>query len=623
MIAAVVMASVANFNAVWNQFYHDLPKLFDTGWYAALVHRSAPLLQNPPAVVFSTIGRDYYATHFSPLLWLLSWPSYLLPLGLPAWLACLEAGKYGLLAIVVWWAGRQFAGETDAKPLVHRLTAGLIVFLAPFNGVDLAVISYPHFESWFIVLSLAFLVALFSGRTRLAAIPFFATLMLREDMGFHLFGVLFLAVLAARLVQGRWSLQTKTWMAYAAGAFAWSGGALVLMHLCFPGDHAFSRVYGYPPFIQTGWRELARRLVFQYQSRGYIWMPALVYVAWAAVTRSWWVLIGYLAFVPWYFLNFTAVDLAPAALSLYYSFPFGLALLWPLAGRIAFSDGQRPREGLGWIAAALFVSLVGFVRGNDWAPLARDMLVPDVSAKNALDAVTARAARAVARGVPTGVDGAIAALAPQDFTAHNLFGQTARKLDLTVLYSNGRSVPLGWETGQTLHFRYRVAGTPVVVASAEPLSWPYLKLYSTSAGSILPFLRDATPSLAWEPQPFAGAARMICRGPAWYFPPGQTWTATFTLWVKRGAGPDSSAVVCKVTGLHGARVLATASIPLADLPPRWTRVVRKLAFVVPAGVGATLETRITAPADSAGQIEDITLQTQDSSPAAALSSTRS
>ena len=611
LIIAALAAGLAGFDVIWNHFFRGVPQLFDAGWYAFLVHRNVPLLQNPPSVAFATIGPDYYATHFSPLLWLLSWPSYLVPVGPQVWLGCVEALKYGLLAAVVWLTVRECKIQAESDEAGGSVAAGLIVLLAPFNGVVLAAMAYPHFESWFVVFSLAFFLALFSGRARLALAPFIATLLLREDMGFHLCGVLLLASAARWIARGQGDRSMRTWLFFAGSAFVWSGAALLLMRLYFPGDGAFGRVYaGHPPFAHLSWSELGRRLVFQYQARGFVWMPAAVYLVWAAVSRAWWVLLGYVAFVPWFILNLSARSLAPATLSLHYSFPFGLALLWPAAGWLAFGGtGPSSATHFRWIAAALVASIVGFVRGNDWRPLARDMLVPTSGTKTALQATTTELAGAAARGVPTGVDDAIAALAPGNFRAGNLLGQTPAMVSLAGLYSNGRLAQMGWEVSRRLPFHYRLRGTPVVVVSAEPLAWPYLEFFSSQAGSVLPFLHGA-PALAWTPRK-AGKWQAVCTGPDWYLPAGQNWTAEFVLWLKPPAKGGPSSVSCEVTGRNGGVVIARANVPLATLPPGWTRISPKLVFVVPPRLGATVETRIIAPADSAGQVEDVVLQKQE------------
>lgn len=616
LLAAVVIAGVASFNLVWNQFYRGVPFLFDAGWYAHLVYRSAPLLQNPPTVAFATIGRHFYATHFSPALWLLSWPSYLFPVGPQAWLACLVAAEHALLAALVWLAVRRLAPQPTPW---QRWGAAVIALLAPFNGIALASMVYPHFESWFVVGAFAFLVALFLGHTRVAVAPFLGVLGLREDMGFHLCAVLVLTALAARLVRRGWERPILVWLGFAAAGFVWSCTALWLMKAFFPGDNAFARIYlGQPPFAHLTWAEMGERLRFCAEARGYIWMPIAVYVVWSMVARCWWVLIGYLTFVPWMLLNFLARSRAPGTLSLYYAFPLGLALLWPVAGHLVFGTqrGQASscRSAVGWVTAALAVSMVGFAPENGWRALAQAMAFPSTGARSALLGVTARLAGAAADGEAVAIDDAVAAQAPGDFRATDLFGQTAAKPALAALYANGRMTRYAWEITQDLPLHYRVRGTTLIVVSAKPLAWPELELVSARAGSIGGLLRDATHAPSWRERAPAPGMRLLCWGPReWYFRVGETWTATFLLAEDGGAPPVDA--ICEVVTQHGANVVARATVGLAPGADGSARRTCELTLVIPTDQNAGLEFRVQAPRAAAVRVEDVVLTPRRRMPA--------
>jgi hypothetical protein len=616
---AMLIAAYANFNYLWNQYYRRTPVLFDTAWYAHLIHRSSPMLQNPPTVTFDTIGPDFYATHFSPLLWVFSWPTYLLPVSPEVWLACVEAAKYALLALVTWLALR--SAIRDAPPLsgAQKAAAIAIVFLAPFNGIALASIAYPHFEGWFMVGALGFLFALFRGRTGVAAILFLATLMLREDMGFHLCGLLVMAAAGAFVMRRKWDREITRWSLFAGAGFVWSGAAIALMKLRFPGDDAFNRVYvGTPPWAHLTGLELWNRVLAHLETRANFWLPLAVFVVWAITRRRWWVVLGYAAFVPWVAVNFIARSQAAATLALYYSFPLGVALLWPLVAHSVFG---RPGErfGFGWLAAALALSIAGFIPTYMAPPRFEweDMLYPTTRTRAVLESTTQTLASVARNGEAVTIDDAVAALAPAAFTAKNLLGQGQQDVSIAAFFSSGRSQQIARETifRLALPFNYRVRGTAMVLVAAKPLDWPQLELASSRPGSISLMLQGENPDLTWNGRaPNTPALRPVGESPKLYFTAGPA-TATFVVSVARGEASTDSALICEViTGLQGERTLASTLIPLAELSPSPATIERTLNFSVPFDQGAGVQLRVRAPAGSTGRIEDFVLITSPPAP---------
>lgn len=609
---AVLVALYANFNFIWNHFYRELPKLFDTGWYAHLVHQSSWRLQNPASVVFDTIGPDFYATHFSPLLWIFSWPTYVLPVSPEVWLALLEGMKYAALAGLIWLAVAQMATEGGAvfSP-GQRWTANAIVLLAPFNGIALASIAYPHFEGWFIVFGLAFLFALFRKKLLLATAAFSAALLLREDMGFHLCGVLIVVGLGALISRRRWDREIGTWCTFAVAGFVWSCAAVALMKVLFPGDDAFSRVYlGDPPLAHLTANDMAIRIVAHIETKGYLWLPLGVYLVWAWTQRSWWVLLGYAAFLPWIMVNFFARSLAAATLALYYSFPLALALLWPLVGRAVFKPTrERGRSDFGWILAAIVLSIVGFLPDRlGPTPLYwRDLFIPAVGTRQPLEATTSSLVAAIKRGEPVAVDDGVAGLAPADFQPIQLIGQIKKKPTIVGLYADGRYMQVAWETMPHLTHNYRVRGTRMVVVAGEPLDWPHLDLVSTERGSVAPFVLGETIDLRWNRHRSDPESRIVGRGPPLYFQVAPA-LARFDLTIDRGTAAADSVVICEVVANEIETVIASSRITLADLPSGETNVVRDILFSIPRDQGGGLQVRVFAPAGSSGKINDLLLR---------------
>ncbi len=487
---AVLLAGAAHFTLIWNHFFRDVPYLFDASWYGDLVYRSSPVLENPPSVVFALIGPIFYSTHFSPGLWLMSLPSWLLPVSMPVWLAVVEAVKHAAIPLVVWLIVRRLRAGAAPEPEAGAagLNAGataLIVLLAAFNGVLLACNVFPHFETWFVPLALGFLLALHRGKLVLAGACMAGAVSIREDMGFHLCGLL----LVMAVIRGwrPWTIpgepEIRRWVGFAAAGFAASVAGLLIMRLGFPGDRAFARVYlGEPALSHVNATMLAERLRLYWDERAYLWAPALVCGLWAAWRRSWWPLIGYIAFVPWALLHVLAASVYAGALASYYGFPYALALLWPLAGALFFARRERAGPTLGWAAAVILVSIAAFPRGNDLGRAAAAMRSPELGTRAPIEALVAHLTDAYAQGAGVSVCDAVAAQAPRAFSNRNLFFQDEREVQIVAYYSNGRQVREAMDVGGDMPFRHRVVGTPIIVASVVPLDWPWLATETWTQG---------------------------------------------------------------------------------------------------------------------------------------------
>ncbi len=483
---AMAIAGAAHFALIWNHFYRGVPYLFDAGWYGALAHRNGPVLENPSAVVFGAIGERFYATHFSPGLWLLSLPSWLLPVSMPVWLGVLEGVKHAAIAGVVWLLVRELrtAGAAERRASdgagaawAAGAAGAALVLLAAFNGVLLACNVFPHFETWLVPLGLGFLLALHRGHMPAAWVCLAGAVSIREDMGFHLCGLLL--VMAVLRGWRPWTApreaETKRWLGFAAAGFAASVAALLIMRLGFPGDRAFARVYlGEPLFAHIDGEMLAGRLRLYWEERAYLWAPALVCGAWAAWRRSWWPLAGYLAFVPWALLHVLAASVYAGALASYYGFPYALALLWPLAGALYFARGERAGPTLGWAAALVLVSILAFARGNDLGAAVDRMRAPALGTREPIETVVRHLAEAVERSGPVVVCDAVAAQAPRLFDRTNLFHQAEGEPRIVAYYANGRQVKDARDHAGGLPHLHRVAGTSILVAAREALHWPGL-----------------------------------------------------------------------------------------------------------------------------------------------------
>lgn len=608
-VMVALLAAAGNFNAVWNHFYSGVPKLFDTGWYAALVHRQTPLMLNPGSVVFGPIGESFHETHFSPALWLFSLPGYLFKTGPVVWLGIVEASKHLLLVLGVWATLRRLLRSGWPGPDREPFWAVIILILAPFSGVMLAGSAYPHFEIWLVPGAMVFLILLFRGHYGWASVAMGATVLVREDMGFHLFGLLLIAAMVRVRERRRLDREIRVWLGFACAGFLWSCLAIGFMVVFFRGDSAFGRIYlGEPPLAHLNIDLLIRRSAYLLLNRAYIWGPLLVYGIWALRSRRLWMLVGYAAFFPWFLLNFLAYQEVAATFSLYYSFPFALAALWPLPALLVFGEKPSGRPRLAWIAAALAVSVAGYMAGAEWRPLLRDMVMPRMVDREAIDEAVSTMTEAVKDGKTVAVDDAVAAFDADAFSNDHLFGQTPEGVGRVALFANGRSVQIAWETALSLRYSYRAGRTSVVILSNQPLQSPHLRQLSGHPESVLAFTRPSVPDFAWREARTAKGFRTISTGPEWFLPGPNPWEVCFLLSIESIEEAGRPVAICEVVVDGGQRVLASERISADDPAGQSRRFERTLRFELPRKISGGIEFRVWAADGTRGRIEDIRLR---------------
>ena len=176
-----------------------------------------------------------------------------------------------------------------------------------FTGIPLATILFPHPE---IILAgglILVFVAIALEHYRIAAALLVFTLLVREDAGFHAFGVLFLLGAANWLRGISWQEQRPI-VALAAVGLLYSVLANAFKMAVFPGQPSlFVLDYlGNPPFSNTSVQQVLLHLIGLPIYRTYVFWPAIVAVAWAMLSRNVLIVLGYLAFCPWLLLHLMA-----------------------------------------------------------------------------------------------------------------------------------------------------------------------------------------------------------------------------------------------------------------------------------------------------------------------------
>jgi len=359
LLAILLPAAILPFTGMLYHFLREGAYYLDSGFFGYLLSQADLVMTNPPVLE----PGQYMATHVSPSFWpmqLFAKTFGILPhVAVGLWQALIFVG----MAI----AGILFLERSQLEPGLREsrwtFTAALLL---PFSGLALSILIYPHTEAM-AVSGLFVSFALWLDPRRwvqvLAWGIFILTLGVREDVGFHVFGLLM-----TFLVLAWWSKQApEGWSRLLAAAlvgFIYSAVVLKFQKVNFTGDDAFARIYsGQPAWAHVNVQFLAQRVFEMLIHKPYLSVPAVIYAVYAFRKKQILMAVPLLAYVPWVVVNLSAVAPTAGSLMSYYAYPLLALFIWPLvmlrlgAGRLS---GAEQRGLVLLCVGMLVVSILGF-----------------------------------------------------------------------------------------------------------------------------------------------------------------------------------------------------------------------------------------------------------------------
>ena len=326
LVCVFVISWLAATNFTLNHFYVNGGAMLDSGWFAYLSVSAVSIpLPNPPS-----LGGTYFSTHLSPIFYLISAPYRLLALAgadVPStvWFSITQGFWPAVMAssIFILLEKRSSPSARTAVPIA------LISVLLTFNGATLASIGFPHFELAIPAVLAAFFACYATEKFMLATAWLLLGLLVREDAGLHYFGLFFTLAAYLYFIDSR--AHAKQFLFLAIFCALVSLLAITVQKTYFDvGDNALVRVYlGEPAFAHLSAEFLAYRIAVVTATRLYIFAPILVIVMLAFRGRNWPLLIGVVAILPWILFNILAVSVHAGNLSVHYSFPIAIMMMWP------------------------------------------------------------------------------------------------------------------------------------------------------------------------------------------------------------------------------------------------------------------------------------------------------
>lgn len=422
---------------VLNHFYIFGGFFYDSGLLAFLISQPDPRLPTP--LLFG--GESFFATHITPLFVIVGLIRHLLPVTNAQFFAGFVGVCHALPGLGVFWL---LHSDFDMQRPLEVALGAIVAVAFSFNGLALAIARYPHFEMMIVGSFILFVVALIRQQPVIASICFATCLATREDAGLHLFAFLFLMILLNRLYGVSWLAQ-RAEIAFAMIALIYSLVGLGLQEQFFTGPSSFVRIYlGNPPFEKVTIGIVAKRLLGYPQYRTYLVLPALIAMLWAICARNPFIVLGYIAVLPWGIIHLAAQSDIAGTLSGYYGYPFMIASFWPLIG-VLLDWRRRGCQGSNAVPVLAFSAIVAgsftalshqYDPGHLKLPESF-LLAPSFVCQETTERAIEELSRSKAELGTVVVDGSILALAPDDYTHRETVSGDHDHPDTVVYFANG------------------------------------------------------------------------------------------------------------------------------------------------------------------------------------------
>jgi hypothetical protein len=358
---------------VWNHFYESGPYLLDSAWYSTIIHKAGAIPTNPP--ICHPAG-SYFDIHVSLYVSFLSLASSLLPVGRIPWYVFNQGLIYALMAVApAWlaWAWIRRAPSWFSASWEWGMGLALMAGTS-LSGTVLSCWGYPHYEILIPAMINLALVALVMNRLWWCVGFIGLAAGVREDGGFQA-ALAFFGVWLWLLIDGHSDEDRPPTLLRPRLLIGLTGLALLLGTVCmvlqksiFHGHSLLREEYlGNPLYSHISFDVLRERLAYFRDNCRFIYYPLCISVFLTIAFRSWIPVMGWIAFSPWLFFNFFAVQDAKWQFSIYSGFPFAIAMFLPLV--LIYYRHPTPPSGWftddarwlrGTVLCCLAASTIGF-----------------------------------------------------------------------------------------------------------------------------------------------------------------------------------------------------------------------------------------------------------------------
>ncbi|XOB61312.1 hypothetical protein ACMC56_11945 [Campylobacterota bacterium DY0563] len=331
LVFSLIIPTYIYTSYVLNHIYNGEATFLDTGWFTYLLTSGSTWpLENPSIFHNTYIGKTFFNTHFSPFFIFLSilYNKLFFFLSSSFYFAFFIGLMNSIVSFSIFLLGLNVFKKLNYKKLFIIF---FIAIFASFNGQSLAMAGFPHIEIAIASLIILFLVFFYLNRFFLSTIIFIFLLTIREDAGFHIFGLIFMINLLLVIQKRDYKIIDKKLLIFAIFAFIYSFVVILLQKYYYTGaDNALQRIYlGDPIYSHINFDLIKNRIIYFLENREYLYLPVVFTFFITYFTRNLLFLASFLASLPWIILSFFAVNSMHSSFSNYCIFPFVVVLCWP------------------------------------------------------------------------------------------------------------------------------------------------------------------------------------------------------------------------------------------------------------------------------------------------------
>ncbi|CAN5818259.1 hypothetical protein BH11MYX4_BH11MYX4_31800 [soil metagenome] len=312
----------ANGVFTYNHFYATGPFIHDAGWFSHTVFRQGLSPSNPPVAEGAP---HYFSLHLSLIVTLGSLLSYVFPGDRVAWYCVFQAMVHAPLGAAV---GLLIAPQQRPRRAVTVAAVGAVALAFAFNGDALAAMGFPQFEVLLSAGICVMLAGLATARRGIGWIGLVIAVSTREDGGAH--AATFLAAALAGDLLGRpFPVARRRIIAMIVVALLSTLTMMLVQKKLFHAVPLFEKEYlGRPIYAHLTNLVLRARVSGLFDKSLFVILPFALTGVLAGVDRDGRWMLGWLATLPWFALNFLAHQELKAEFGLYTGFAFIAGIFW-------------------------------------------------------------------------------------------------------------------------------------------------------------------------------------------------------------------------------------------------------------------------------------------------------
>ncbi len=320
---------------------------------------------------------------------------------------------------------------------------GIKLYIAPlfalaffFSGFIAAYNNYPHTEVYAVAFGLLFLVNLGGKKYLKSAAYFILSLSVREDIGFHLSGLL-ICISLLRFIQIRETHKDEIF--FIIFGVAYSTAALIFQKIVF-GEVRMTNAYlGDFYFSHLSLANIIQRLHEILTTKQFFWVPIVSIFLVSVGLRSLRIGLGVIAFIPWFSFNLLSTNILAATFQIYFPIFFVFSIFWPALMPLFFREENYFFLKMSFKNFLVFLQGVIILQSVILNPYSINNYFPRFSLQsiNQLETLAQSLPYITNSSINYVIDDGIASLNPTEFSLNQLAKSSKKPVNTAIFFGNG------------------------------------------------------------------------------------------------------------------------------------------------------------------------------------------